>query len=153
MNEYWSWQFVIRLVDQSQKGVHCFESYSFVRFQHLESGAGVKDVGKECRTEIQAENMNASWLLEQRKAPWNQILLCHGINNRFSDGIAQLCAVLGADFLQESDVESLCNWAIFLLFEDVDGSIQDAEVHLVGVGVRQVMHSLRDARQHWKQSQ
>lgn len=113
----------------------------------------MEDVGKKCRTEIQAEDMNASRLMEQSKAPWNQILLCHRINNRFGDGITQLRTVLGADFLQESNVESLSNWAIFLLFQDVNGSLQDAEVHLVRVGVRQVMNSLRDARQYWKQSQ
>jgi len=109
VNEHRSWQFVIGLVDQSQEGVHCFEGDSFVGFQHLKSSTGVEDVGKECRTEIQAENMNASRLMEQGKAPWNQILLCHGIDNRFGDGVAQLCAVLRADFLQESNVESLCN--------------------------------------------
>lgn len=108
----------------------------------------MKDVGKESRTEIQAENMNASRPMEQREAPWNQILLCHGINNRFGDGVAQLCAVLGADFLQESDVESLCNRAVFLLLEDINGSIQDTKVQLVRVGVRQVMNSMRDARQY-----
>ena len=60
VNEHRSWQFGIGLVDQGQKGVHRFKSYSFIGFQHLQSGAGVQDVGKECRAEIQAENMNAS---------------------------------------------------------------------------------------------
>lgn len=148
------------VIYQGQKRLHDLLGLPLISFQQLHCATGMQQVGEEGGSEVEAEWMNARkallhgtdcgevWLLrplQNLQAPLNHLLLYHELNNRLRHNFIELGAILGAHLLEHGNLESLRDGAILLFLENRDDLLQNLEIHLARLTVRNVLDTLSSA--------